>query len=85
MQFDLPEKVDPRKVSTLFVQEMSRRGIHCGTNFKATLAHTPEDIAQTAAAAAEVFRIIKAGLDADNLDNLIEADLKKDPFRRQVR
>jgi len=87
--FELPESfqspMDARKVNTLFVQEMARRGIHCLTSFKATLAHSEDDIAQTAAAATEAFRIIRQGLEQDQLDALIVADLKKDPFRRLVK
>jgi glutamate-1-semialdehyde aminotransferase len=82
---DLPPGVDARKVSTLFVQEMARRGIHTYMSFKATLAHTDADIAQTAAAASAAFKIIKTGLDQDKLDALLVADVKKEPFRRQVR
>ena len=89
LHFDLTEPyqnpMDARKVNTLFVQEMARRGIHCLTSFKATLAHTEDDIAQTAAAATEVFGIIKQGLEQNKLDELIIADLRKDPFRRLVK
>ena len=80
--FDNP--IDLRKASTLFIQEMAKRGVHCGTNFKATLAHTDDDIADTAQAAHEAFSIIKSGIEQDNLDGLLQADLKKDPFRRIV-
>ena len=82
---DLPPGVDGRQVSTLFVQEMARRGVHTYMSFKATLAHTDADIAQTAAAASAAFKVIKSGLDQDNLDTLLVADVKKEPFRRQVR
>lgn len=82
---DLPTGVEARKVSTLFVQEMVRRGVHTYMSFKATLAHTDEDIAHTAAAASAAFKIIKTGIDQENLDALLVADVKKEPFRRQVR
>ena len=82
---DLPADVDSRKVSTLFVQEMARRGVHTYMSFKATLAHTDADIAHTASAAADAFKTIKMGLDRDKLDTLLVADVKKEPFRRQVR
>lgn len=85
IRFDLPKEVDARKVSTLFIQEMARRGIHTYLSFKATLAHTEADIAQTAEAAYGACCVIKSGLEADSLDALIVADLKKEPFRRLVR
>ena len=53
--------------------------------FKATLAHTEDDIRQTADCAAEALNIIKSGLENDNLVELLDVDLKKDPFRRQVK
>ena len=85
LSLELPEDVDRRKVSTLFIQEMAKRGIHTYMSFKATLAHTEEDIRLTAEAASQVLAIIKTGLDGDKLDDLLEADLKKEPFRRLVR
>jgi hypothetical protein len=53
--------------------------------FKATLAHTEEDIVQTAVSATEALSIIKTGLDKGTIDNLLQSDLKKEPFRRLVR
>ncbi|MBI3959850.1 MAG: aminotransferase class III-fold pyridoxal phosphate-dependent enzyme [Chloroflexi bacterium] len=82
---DLPAGVDNRKVSTLFIQEMARRGVHTYISFKATLAHTDTDIAHTGAAATAAFKVIKTALDEDKLDGLLVADVKKEPFRRQVR
>ncbi|MFN8488160.1 MAG: aminotransferase class III-fold pyridoxal phosphate-dependent enzyme [Caldilineaceae bacterium] len=80
-----PAGVNPRKIATLFIQEMARRGVHTYMSFKATLAHTDQDIQQTAEAAYGALRVIKSGLDNENLDNLLVADLKKEPFRRLVR
>jgi glutamate-1-semialdehyde 2,1-aminomutase len=80
-----PTGVDPRKISTLFIQEMARRGVHTYMSFKATLAHSEEDIRITGRAAAEALAVIKSGLDTGKLDDLIVADLKKEPFRRLVR
>lgn len=80
-----PDGVDPRKVSTLFIQEMARRGVHTYMNFKATLSHTEEDVRLTGEAAAESLRVVRGGLERGNLDELIQADLKKEPFRRLVR
>ena len=54
-------------------------------HFPATLAHTEEDIRQTAAAAAESLGVIKSGFDSGILEELLEVDLKQDPFRRLVR
>ncbi|MEZ4620851.1 MAG: aminotransferase class III-fold pyridoxal phosphate-dependent enzyme [Caldilineaceae bacterium] len=85
VSIETPAGVDPRKISTLFIQEMARRGVHTYMSFKATLAHTADDIEQTAAAARAAFGVIKSGLENETLDQLLVADLKKEPFRRLVR
>ena len=85
VNIEVPAGIDARKVSTLFIQEMARRGIHTYMSFKATLAHTDADIEQTAAAARAAFAIIKSGLENDALDRLLVADVSKEPFRRLVR
>ena len=85
LALDLPKGVDSRKVSTLFIQEMARRGVHTYMSFKATLAHSETDIAHTAAAAKAAFAIIKSAIEHNEFDKLLVADVKKEPFRRQVR
>ena len=85
LSLDLPDETLRPKVNTLFVQEMAKRGIHTYPSFKATLAHSEEDIQITAEAAGEAFKVIKSGLEAEDVDSLLEADIKKEPFRRLVR
>ncbi|MDQ7027582.1 MAG: aminotransferase class III-fold pyridoxal phosphate-dependent enzyme [Anaerolineae bacterium] len=82
---DLPNEALRPKVNTLFIQEMARRGVHCNMSFKATLAHTQEDIQATANIATQALAVVKKGLDSGDLDNLLQSDLKKEPFRRLVR
>ena len=81
----LPAEVDRRKINTLFIQEMARHGIHTGVSFKATLAHGDDEIARTEAAATAACHIIRRALDEGDLDKYLMADIKKEPFRRQVR
>lgn len=85
LHLDLPDESLRPKVNTLFVQEMARRGVHCYPSFKATLAHTNEDIEQTTEAALAAFQVIRQGLENENLDDLLLCDPKKEPFRRLVR
>ena len=85
LHLDLPDESLRPKVNTLFIQEMSRRGVHCYASFKATLAHSNADIDQTAEAAFGAFRVIRQALENDALDDLLLCDLKKEPFRRLVR
>lgn len=82
---ELPDPALRPKVNTLFIQEMARRGIHCSTSFKFTLAHTEADIQITAQAAQESLTVIRQGLESGNLDALLVVDIKKEPFRRLVK
>ena len=84
LEFDLPDPALKKPIETLFIQEMVKRGIFCLMTFTATLAHSDEDIAITAAAAAESFEVVKRAL-AGELDTLLEAETKREPFRRLVR
>ncbi len=83
--FELPDETLQQKVKTLFIQEMAKRNIHCSTGFNATLAHSDDDIERTSESAREVMVLIKQGVEAGNVDSLLECDVKKDPFRRLVR
>ena len=67
--FDLPDPTLKKPIETLFIQEMVKRGIFCLMTFTATLAHSDEDIAITAAAAAESLEVVKRAL-AGELDTL---------------
>ena len=79
LAFDLPDPALKKPIETLFMQEMVKRGIFCHMAFTATLAHTNEDIALTAAAAAEALEIVKRGM-AGELDALLESEAKREPL-----
>ena len=81
--FDLPDPSLAPKVSTLFIQEMCKRGCF-GLSFISTLAHTDEDIQETVVATKASMEVIKSGLDSGDLDQLLECDTKADVFRRLV-
>ena len=84
LTLSLPDETLRPKVNTLFIQEMARRGIHCPMGFSLNMAHTDEDIRQTAEAASEAFDVIRSGLESDDIDSLLVCDLKQEPFRRLV-
>ena len=84
LEFETPDESLQPKVKTLFVQEMARRGMHTDGGFKASLANDDEDIRVTAEAAAESFEVVMQGLEG-RLDELLQADLAQEPFRRLVR
>ena len=84
LTFEVPDPSMKKGIDTLFIQEMSKRGVFCPTSFKATLAHTDEDIAVTADAAEASMRVIMRALEGE-LDTLLEAEIGREPFRRLVR
>ena len=84
-QFDIGDATLQQKVSTLYVQEMSRRGILGWPSFALNMAHSEEDIAETMAAVREVFGLIQRALERGNIDDVLEAELRTDTFRRMVR
>ncbi len=84
LSIEVPDPAMKKPIDTLFIQEMAKRGIFAPTSFKATMAHTDEDIAITAEAAADSMRVIMRALEGE-LDTLLEADIGREPFRRIVR
>jgi len=85
IRIELEDESQRLMVNTLFVQEMARRHVHTLPSIRTTLAHTQLDIEQTAEAAYETFRIIRKGLETENIDELLVVDPKREPFRRLVR
>jgi len=85
LHLELPDESLRPKVNTLCIQEMAKRGIHCLAGFKACLAHTNEDIRQTAEAGEETFGVIRKALESGSVDDFLECEIRQDPFRRLVR
>ena len=85
LQFDVDDPTMARQLSTLYVQEMAKRGCHGFPSFYLNAAQGDAELDQTTAAARETFALLKQGLDAGQLDGLLEADLTQDVFRRIVR
>jgi glutamate-1-semialdehyde aminotransferase len=84
LHIDLPDESLRPKVTTLFIQEMAKRGVHTSGGFMATLAHTDEDIRITADAAREALEVVRDGLEG-GLDELLEAEERREPIQRIVR
>ena len=84
LRLDLPDESLRSKVDTLFTQELAKRGIYGGTRFMGTLAHTEEDIRETADAAREALEVIRSGLEG-GLDELMEGEASPMAVRRIVR
>lgn len=76
---------DTQLINTLFVQEMAKRAVHMGTSFYINAAHGDREIKKTLDAINDTFLIIRNGLDAEVLEQLIETEPQTEAFRRLVR
>lgn len=85
IEFDTDDPQTSSQLTTLYVQEMAKRGCHGYPSFYLNAAQGDEELEQTTTAARETFAILKRGLNAGNLADLLEADLSQDVFRRIVR
>ncbi len=85
LRFDVDDPGVSRQLTTLYVQEMAKRGCYGFPSFYLNAAQGERELDQTTAAARETFAILKRGLDAGTLADLLEADLSQDVFRRIVR
>lgn len=72
-------------LSTLYIQEMAKRGCHGYASFYLNAAQGEPELDQTAAAAAETFAILAQGMERGTLADLLECQPQQDAFRRLVR
>ena len=72
-------------LSTLYIQEMAKRGCHGYASFYLNAAQGEAELEQTAAAARETFAILAEGLANGNLETLLECEPQQEAFRRLVR
>ena len=73
------------QLSTLYIQEMAKRGCHGYASFYLNAAQGSAELDQTAAAATETFAILAEGLDRGALAELLECAPQQEAFRRLVR
>jgi glutamate-1-semialdehyde 2,1-aminomutase len=85
LRFESVDSATSSKLSTLYIQEMAKRGCHGYASFYLNAAQGPAEVEQTVAAARETFALMQAGLEAGTIDQLLECDLQQDAFRRLVR
>jgi glutamate-1-semialdehyde aminotransferase len=85
LQFEAANPLLKSQLSTLYIQEMAKRGCHGYTSFYLNGAQGPAEVEQTVAAARETFTLMHDGLQRGNIEHLLECDLQQDAFRRLVR
>lgn len=84
LAFDIEDATFARQVSTLYIQEMAKRGCHGYTSFYLNAAQGPAEVEQTVNAARDVFAIITDALQQGDVKQRLECELKEDVFRRLV-
>jgi glutamate-1-semialdehyde aminotransferase len=85
LHFETDDPVTKARLSTLYIQEMAKRGCHGYTSFYLNGAQGPAEIEQTVAAARDTFALMHEGLRQGTIELLLECDLQQDAFRRLVR
>ena len=85
LEFRSASADDKPVLSTLYIQEMAKRGCHGYASFYLNAAQGPVELEQTAAAAREVFAILRRALDSGNAESFLECPRQQDAFRRLVR
>jgi glutamate-1-semialdehyde 2,1-aminomutase len=85
LQFPVSDPELKGQVTTLYIQEMAKRGCHGYASFYLNAAQGDAELAQTMAAAREVFAIIRDALATDTVDQRLECAVQQDVFRRLVR
>lgn len=84
MQFSVPEHLKSH-VTTLYIQEMAKRGCHGYASFYLNGAQGEAELQQTTAAARETFSIIAQAVEDGNVAEKLECAIQTDAFRRLVR
>lgn len=85
LQLPGPDAATRKLLTTLYIQEMAKRGCHGYASFYLNGAQGDAELEQTAAAARETFALMQRGLDEGSLDQLVESKLQDEPFQRLVR
>lgn len=85
LEFQADDDTTKKKLATVYIQEMAKRGCHGYASFYLNEAQGATEVEQTVGAAREVFALLREGLKSGRLDALLECDLTQDAFRRLVR
>ena len=80
VKFDYKRETD--KIMTLFIQEMTARGVYTMGVFYPCYTHSFEDIEKILSAADEVLFLIKQGIEKNQLDQLLKSPVRQTGFKR---
>lgn len=84
LQFDSSDQEALHQLSTLYIQEMARRGCHGYTSFYLNTAQGPAEVEQTVDAARETFQLLTEAIETGRIEELLECESRQDSFQRLV-
>jgi len=84
LQFGVTDAQLRIMVTTLYIQEMAKRGCHGYASFYLNAAQGEAEVEQTVTAVGEVFAIIRDALNSHTVAQRLECPLQQDAFRRLV-
>ena len=84
LDFDVATSVS-NQVTTLYIQEMAKRGCHGNASFYLNAAQGDAEVDHTANAAREVFSLITQALNEGTVEQYLESDRQEELFRRLVK
>ena len=84
LNFEIEDPELRVKLSTLYIQEMAKRGVLGYASFCPNAAHGPSEVEQTLTAVEETFALIANGLRDRRIDSLLQCEPRKDSFKRLV-
>ena len=84
LKFALDDPLETAKLSTLYIQEMAKRGCHGYAAFCPNGAHADGEVEQTIDAIRETFTILADAAHNGRVDERLECHPRKDSFRRLV-
>lgn len=84
LHFAARDAAERQLLSTLYIQEMAKRGCHGYASFYLNAAQGAGELQQTAAAARETFTRLAEARAKNSLSSLLEAELQQEYFKRIV-
>jgi glutamate-1-semialdehyde 2,1-aminomutase len=84
LEFDVPDTTLRGQVTTLYIQEMAKRGCHGYASFYLNAAQGEAELDQTLAAARDTFAMIAEAVESKTVSQRLECDPQQDAFRRLV-
>jgi glutamate-1-semialdehyde aminotransferase len=73
------------QLTTLYIQEMAKRGCHGYASFYLNAAQGAAELEQTLEAARDVFGLIREAAESGRAGDYLECAIQQDAFRRMVR